>query len=331
MYALTKTKITLESAQTLIAAHFGGQARIAHFTELTDGMYNAAFLIELTSGEKTVLKVAPPDDVKVLRYEKNIMLAEVEVLRLLAAQTRVPVPQIFAYDTSRSLIDNDYFIMAYISGTSLFKLRPQLSAADQYAIDFRTGEYLRQINAIQGQAFGYFAQPETHSFSWRAAFNAMLADVLQDGSDANVELPMPYDSLFAWLQTFNPYLDSVKQPSLVHWDLWDGNIFIDETTKKITGILDCERALWGDSLMEVNFGAFGIQPALVEGYGVDLLNQPGAKVRRALYNVYLWLVMVIECSYRRFEPNDQESLARGKLLEEIKVLESLSGTGAAAR
>jgi len=204
MYALTKTKITLESAQTLIAAHFGGQARIAHFTELTDGMYNAAFLIELTSGEKTVLKVAPPDDVKVLRYEKNIMLAEVEVLRLLAAQTRVPVPQIFAYDTSRSLIDNDYFIMAYISGTSLFKLRPQLSAADQYAIDLTldlppvTPAALQEMLRISPVIRALFATHDSLETATATAQAAGRYVVVETAPGATVQPGIPNRVLAPW-------------------------------------------------------------------------------------------------------------------------------------
>jgi fructosamine-3-kinase len=96
MYALSKTPISLETAQTIVAAHFGGQAKIERYTELTDGFYNAAYLIELADGHKSVLKAAPPDHVRVLRYEKNIMRAEVDVLRLVRARTEVPVPEVIA-------------------------------------------------------------------------------------------------------------------------------------------------------------------------------------------------------------------------------------------
>ena len=53
----------------------------------------------------------------------------------------------------------------------------------------------------------------------------------------------------------HPALDEVQSPRLVHWDLWDGNVFVDPATAQITGISDFERSLWGDPLMEVNFGA----------------------------------------------------------------------------
>lgn len=324
MYALSKIHVSIETAQAIATAHFGGQAKINRYTELTEGMYNSAYLIEFADGQKLVMKIAPPDHVKVLRYEKNIMKTDVEVLRLIRAQTQVPVPEVFAYDTSRRLMENDYYLMAFAPGMGLHKLRPNLSAADQHAIDFRTGEYLCQINAIPGSSFGYFSQLELHLPTWRETFKGMIKLVLQDGRDAGVELPLPYEMIPSQLQAFYSVLDEVTQPALVHWDLWDGNIFVDPETKEITGILDCERALWGDPLMEVNFGAFGLNPALLQGYGADLLSTPNAKVRRTLYNIYLWLIMIIESTYRCFETKDQENWARLKLIEELKNLQEIA-------
>jgi len=321
MYALSKTPTSLETAQAIVAAHFGGQAKIDRYTELTDGMYNAAYLIELADGQKSVLKVAPPKHVKVLRYEKDIMRAEVETLRLVRAQTEVPVPEVLAYDTSRRLMDNEYYLMTFIPGVGMQKLRKELSFEDQRAIDFRTGEYLRQINSITGPHFGYFAQPEFHFSTWREAFSRMIESVLQDGRDAGVELPVPYEMLSARLPAFYHFLDEVTQPVLVHWDLWDGNILVDPKTQKITGILDFERALWSEPLMEMSFDAFGINPAVLEGYDPDLLSAPNARTRRTLYNIYLWLIMIIECTYRQYETKDQENWIRPKLPEEMKKLE----------
>jgi hypothetical protein len=117
-------------------------------------------------------------------------------------------------------------------------------------------------------------------------------------------------------------LEDVKEPALVDWDMWDGNIFVNPETKAITGIVDFERALWGDPLMEVNFGAFGLKPGLVHGYGVDLFVAPNAQICRALYNVYLWLIMVIECTFRQFETKDQELWARQKLIDELNILKT---------
>ena len=70
MYALSKTPISLETVQTLIAAHFGGQAKIERYTELTDGMYNAVYRIELADGQRSVLKVTQLRDLRFPHIKK---------------------------------------------------------------------------------------------------------------------------------------------------------------------------------------------------------------------------------------------------------------------
>jgi aminoglycoside phosphotransferase (APT) family kinase protein len=321
MPMITKTPITLDDAQKIIHHHFGTHTQVSAFTELTDGMFNSAYLIEFGNGLKQVLKVAPRVEVRVLRYERNIMQTEVEVLRLVKTRTAMPVPSVSFYDTSKRLIGNDYYLMDFVPGIAYHKLRGQLSPAEQVAIDHQTGVYLRQVNAIQATGFGLFAFPGQQVQTWREGFDRLLKDILLDGQEYPVALPLPYAEIYARLSACFDCLDEVKTPSLVHWDLWDGNIFIDPQTKTITGYIDFERALWADPLMEVNFGAFGENPAFLAGYGIEMLDTPARRCRRTLYNIYLFLIMVIECYYRQFETQDQENWARLMLQQQLERLE----------
>jgi aminoglycoside phosphotransferase (APT) family kinase protein len=152
----------------------------------------------------------------------------------------------------------------------------------------------------------------------------MLDDVLVDGIDAGVELPLPYDEIQDRVSPFYPVLDAGTAPQLVHWDLWDGNIFVDPDTRRINGIVDFERALWGDPLMECQFEFRGPQSAYAEGYGRPMFLTEADALRRILYNVYLYAIMVVECTYRRYDNDRQERWARGKLADELARLETLS-------
>ncbi|MGW2815569.1 phosphotransferase family protein [Streptomyces sp. NPDC001415] len=55
-------------------------------------------------------------------------------------------------------------------------------------------------------------------------------------------------------------LDEVTEPRLVHFDLWPGNIFAhpgdDTRPVRITGLIDHERAFWGDPAAELVSPAF---------------------------------------------------------------------------
>ena len=129
MHSISKVQLSSDIAQNIAAAHFGEQARLCAFTELEEGYFNAAALLELEGGLKCVLKAAPPDSLRVLRYEKNIMKAEVKVMRMVKAQTGVPCPKIYCYDTSHRLLESDYFLMEYLPGTPFHRLRHELPAS----------------------------------------------------------------------------------------------------------------------------------------------------------------------------------------------------------
>ncbi|MFO7583660.1 MAG: phosphotransferase, partial [Anaerolineales bacterium] len=192
MKSLSKTPVTPGQAGAIARLHFGQP--LASFEELSDGYFNAAYRLELDDGGIYVLKVAPPSEVRVLRYERDIMQAEVGALRLVRDRTEMPVPQVHAYDSSRDILASDYFIMDFIPGVSFWNLREKLSEADQQAIERESAGYLRQMNEIRGESFGYFADPARFS-NWPDCFDYMLQGVLQDGQDADVSLPLAYTDI----------------------------------------------------------------------------------------------------------------------------------------
>ncbi len=323
MHSISKIHLSSDIGREIAAAHFGSQASLRNFIELKEGYYNAAALLELEDGLKLVLKAAPPDTLRVLRYEKNIMQAEVEVMRRVRAETGVPCPKIYAYDTSRRLLESDYFLMEYLPGTPFHHLRQALPASEQARIERAMGRMARQISTISGPAFGYFAQPEPPGTGWKTAFGNMLRGLLLDGWEAGVTLPLPYEELVARLEAHFGVLDGVETPRLVHWDLWEGNVLVDPVTRKVSGLIDYERALWGDPLMEYIFHNLDPNSTFMQGYGSPLLTGPEQRLRRLLYNAYFFLVLIIECPFRQYETNDQENWARPKLAE---VLEALKKT-----
>ncbi|HZU86628.1 MAG TPA: aminoglycoside phosphotransferase family protein, partial [Anaerolineaceae bacterium] len=319
-----KTPVTLAQAEQIAAHHFGAQCCLANFEELTDGYFNACYRIDLSDGARCVLKVAPPDGVRILRYERDILRAEVETLRLVRARTTAPVPQVLAHDTSRQVLANDYFLMEFLPGVPLHKARPSLPPEAQAQIDRQLGGYLRQINEICGPCFGYFAKPQPQGVEWAQTFARMLGSVLEDGAAIGVVLPWPYEQFAALPRLGFAALAEITQPRLVHWDLWDGNVFVDPENAQVTGLFDFERALWGDPLMETNFGYMAAEGSpFMQGYGMAMLDTPNKRLRRRLYAIYLYLIMIIECSYRNYENDQQEKWSRAQLVRELEGLVDL--------
>ena len=216
-----------------------------------------------------VLKISPPPHVKILRYEKNIMKTEVEVLKLLKVQSNVPVPKVFFYDNSKTLLNNEYFFMEKLNGQSYNKIKESLSEKEQEKIETELGMYNSAINHIKGEKFGYFSQPDRNCIRWSQAFHMMINDILQDGKDYNIKLPLAYEEINEFVLKRTGILDIVIEPRLIHWDLHDGNVIINNEGK-IAGIIDCDRAMWGDPLIEAYFGNFSSSLNFRKGYKKDL-------------------------------------------------------------
>jgi Ser/Thr protein kinase RdoA (MazF antagonist) len=191
MQSISKTPLTHETLQGIVTHHFGSAGRLVAAEELTDGYYNAAYRLDLADGLRCVLKVAPPASVRVLRYEQDIMTAEVEAIRLVRAHTTMPAPEILCHDPSHRLIDNEFFVMAFVPGMPFHKVRASLSQEDQQRITRRIGAFLAEMNALSGPAFAYLAPRSPRFQDWRSAFDFMLRGVLSDGQEMSVELPLP--------------------------------------------------------------------------------------------------------------------------------------------
>lgn len=316
MESLTKNFKDYDTVDKLVKEAFG-DISIKELTELKEGYFNVAYLITLSDGKKVVLKIAPPSSAKIMSYEKNIMRTEVETMRLVKEHTNVPVPEILFYDDTHSICDSDYFFMTMLKGKSYSSVKESLSETERKAIEFKLGEYNKEINKITNDKFGYYGQMDKQSGSWAEAFFSFVTDVINDGINAGTKLPLDYDVILNLIKSNLYACKDVVEAKLVHWDLWDGNVFVENGN--ISGLIDFERALWGDPLMEYYFSSLNTSAAFNEGYGIEVLDD-NAKNRRILYNIYLYLVMTIECDYRCYENSGQQEWAKGMLEQELNKL-----------
>jgi aminoglycoside phosphotransferase (APT) family kinase protein len=315
--SISKTTVSEAEAAAIVSDAFGEASTLATSVELTEGWFNAAYDLTLRDGRRFVLKVAPPPTVDVLGYERDIMSAEVDALRIVRSSTTAPVPEVLWYDDEGRHLGTPCFLMTRLPGASLQTLAAQVSTDERDAVDRALGQHLRAINDITGPSFGRVAATADRYPTWRAAFGALFESVLADGERASVRLPIDYADARSALEAAGPYLDEVTEPRLVYWDLWEGNVLVDETNHRITGMLDLERALWGDPLMEGQFGPDTDWTALRDAYGPIDTTSAGALGRRALYTLHLHLVMCIEGTYRQYPEDPVGEWARSGLANDL--------------
>jgi Phosphotransferase enzyme family len=113
-------------------------------------------------------------------------------------------------------------------------------------------------------------------------------------------------------------LDEVTTPVLVHFDLHDGNILVDTgDTARITGLIDAERALWGDPLAD--FVCLALlddihrDKEFLAGYreaGGPVTLDGSSPVRLALYRSYMYLIFLVEAGIRQYPASVYEYLSQ---------------------
>jgi aminoglycoside phosphotransferase (APT) family kinase protein len=316
MESISKTRIERDVAEAIVGDAFAG-TRLHDFEELRDGWFNAAYAITLTDGQRVVLKVAPPPEVEILTYERDIIRAEVEALRLVRAHTEAPVPEVLWFDDSLRHTNSPLFLMTFIPGASLQAVRAELDEARQAVIDRDLGRHLRAINAIRGDHFGRLASSAPRHEAWRDAFTELWSGLLDDGRRKAVDLPVPYDVVEHAFEAAGPACDDVVEPVLVYWDLWDGNVIVDPATATLAGMLDLERACWADPLMESQFAPHELRPELLDAYGLIDRDSASARCRRAAYTLYLHVVMAVEGAYRQYPDDFIGDWARSQLAADV--------------
>lgn len=254
MRSKTKNKKSREQIALMAQRAFDGiglapQDDAVH--ELTEGWFNASYLIRLADGREAVLKIAPPPGVEIMSYEQDIMRTEMGAMRRVAQNRAIPVPEIYFYDTAHDLCDVDTFFMAKLEGENYDHIKQDLPPEAKAKIDRQIGRIIRETNVFTGTYFGYEGNLDLHAKTLKETFIKIMESVLADGQRENAAYGYSVKDIREVYLRHVPALEAVTTPRLVHWDAWDPNFFIQEG--RVTGLLDFERALWADPLMEAHF------------------------------------------------------------------------------
>ena len=320
MESITKNRQSPATLRAMVARAYGKDQVVDtddFAAELGHGWFNVAYRITLRDGRDVVLKIAPPPGVPVMTYEHDMMRNEVAALQLVQANTTVPVPNVDHFDEALDLCDAPWFFMPFIPADNFGILAEEgaLSPEQTATYNEQLGAANAELNTITGPHFGRLTGPGAPT--WREAFAAMIEDVLRDGERGGLELGWDYAVVREVIADRLGLLDAVDEPRFVEWDLWNSNTMVRDG--RIVGIIDHERAFYGDPLIEAGFvgldlPAVGDPSAFIRGYGLRELSADD-RARRQLYTLYLILIMVIETHYRGHETPQQYDWARAQLDE----------------
>jgi aminoglycoside phosphotransferase (APT) family kinase protein len=324
MESKTKSEFSLETIEQIIKSKFGDRAKIAQISPLTAGWFNTAYEIEFSDEHPAaVLRIAPDPNQRLLTYEKEMMRKELQVYEIFQQAGTIPVPRLLAYDTNRAIINRDFMFVEKYAGIPLEQIKDQLSPASLKIIYHQIGVITAELHTLRNDTFGYIGGgPGCGAKTWREAFHTFVNTLLNDGEELGVKLPLPSETIWEMVEQHLPLLDEIKEPTLVHWDLWPVNIFVVEKNGhfEVEGIIDWERAYWGDPESEPAIAIQHYGDPFFQGYERALTQGRSAAIRHKMYLIYLLLVMKIEAKVR-FEDADHLSWVQAELTKELKLLE----------
>jgi fructosamine-3-kinase len=231
------------------------------------------------------------------------MRQEPELHQLVREETSVPAAEVVAFDFSRQRLPRDLIIMRRLPGQAASSA--ELSREQLAGLHRQIGKALRQIHRITRKPYGYLGahRPMKPQDTWRAAFQIMwkklLGDLARSGSYSREETALMRRALDKHLEVF----DYAGPAALLHMDVWGQNVLCD-AEGRLTGLVDFDRALWGDP--EIEFAVLdycGVStPEFWAGYGAARPDGAEARLRWAFYYLYEVQKYVVIERLRRNNP-----------------------------
>ncbi len=297
---LTKNKQP-ESVIRKMVAKALGEKEIRGIEELSEGMCNVAYRIHFADGSKSILKIASSGGQGLMANEINLMDAEASAMQIMNQYDFVKTAKVQYYDTSLELCDGIWFLMEHLDGENLFFSGKKFTEEERAVIHREIGRIHKQMVQITNASFGLLG--DTRRFdSLYDFFHYMMANMLSDFEKADIPMIAEAEEILGLLAMDKPLFEQVNTPSLVHWDMWEGNIFVKEN--HVSGIIDWERAVWGEPLMDDRFRRHTRNADFLAGFGKTELS--AAELRRILwYDFLLYGIMIAEVTHRQYEDKSQ--------------------------
>jgi len=260
-------------------------------------MFNAAYRIDFADGGTSVLKIAAADTKGLMSNEINLMHAEVDAMELLRAQ-RVPhVARVQHADFTCMLRSGSYFFMERLPNQSLNSQREALSPDEMNHILHQVGQFQRSLTGIRGDSFGLLG--DTRRFpALHGLIRLLYENVLKDAFAVDIDFGFSTEELLRRLEADRAIFDEVRTPPLVYGDMGEGNIFVDQG--ELSGVIDWERAMWGEPFMDDRFRRHNGQQSFLKGFGQTDFT-PAELRCTAWYDLFLCLTMSTACFYREYE------------------------------
>ncbi len=294
-YFYLPTKLSKDQITTMCQRGFGEKVKIQSIRELSGGTFNETYLIKFPGKAKAViLRVAPSPTTDLFWDDVALMRREHAMVPFFASLAPL-MPKILLTDFTHQIVGRDYMFQTVIEGERWSDIEGKLPPEENNELWRQCGALVKKLHMTTGEWFGY-AYPGFHS-RWRDVILERFSRISQSMEAHQINIPA-FETIFKQVQAHPEIFDDIILPRLLHGDLWTFNLLVTrgENRPAISGVLDTERAWWGDPMADWLMFLFSIRreeptwqdriTAFSEGYGPPD-NEPttpmAAQVRQEIY------------------------------------------------
>lgn len=269
------------SLASALVSLFGSSTRIARTDRISGGDINKAYGLTLSNGEHIFMKANAKENA-------NFFMAEAAGLSAIKSTNAIATPEILCTGTDDGEeVGYSFLLMKFIESGEKRSDFWEIFAQELAAMHKSSTK-----DFVHGGNFGFFAdnfigfrgQSNAPSENWISFFrdSRLLPQFEAAKSNFSVEEWQKITKLLDNLETF---LVEPEFPSLLHGDLWGGNVMCDSCGKGM--LIDPACSVGNreaDLAMTELFGGFS--RSFYDSYKNALPLQSGYEERRDLYNLY---------------------------------------------
>lgn len=228
---------------------FGAGKEMAEIQEIGGGEYNNTYRITFTDAQKVILRVSPAPDKPCPGRGSGLMRKE-HYFQPFFAPIATLMPKTLLVDFTHQLINRDYMFQTFMEGERWSDIVEAPTPEENSVLWQQMGRIARTIHSIEGETFG---SPilGTVSTYWSTLVINDLVSVIQNLEAAQVDAT-DIKTVLEKAEKHSDLLDEIRQPRLLHGDLWTFNLLIalDQQNPRITAVLDADGCSWGDPMAD---------------------------------------------------------------------------------
>ena len=217
---------------------------------------------------------------------------EAAALTLLRDRTACPIPEVYLHDDSGSIVPHAVLLLEHVPGVCMQTV--DLDPEERAEVERELAGVLADLHTHRGGGWGDPVAPDEKS-SWAEVFTARLTELRAEPAVGERLPDDVLDLIDVAISRAPAVLRRPGPPTLVHGDVWEGNLMIrhDGDRWHLAALLD-PNLQFADVEVELAYlEVFDNQrPAFFAAYRSRLPARPGYEQRRLFYWLHTALVHV---------------------------------------